>query len=577
KRPITVVTATASKTYDGKELTAKDFMLSTETESSLLEGHSLKIKEGKAVTSVTEYTVEPVKNVLELGVYDSENNDISALYDIKYNYGNLSIDKLDITVVSGSKTEYYNGMPLSNSSFELAQGYNIPEGDELEIVEANTTITNVGTAENKIKVNVKNGDKDVSSSYNITYINGTLTINPRNITVKPNDILDFTYNGKPGEYQSGINNFELISGSLVDGEDITISVNITSHNGGTLADAGDFTVSYKDYSVVGGSKSNYNITSDGTQEFTIKPRDITVSLLSYSAVYLEDYSYDGASYSTYENVTGDIGLVGSDRLLVEASYDKTPLNVGSYGIQIKNHTFISCKSSNYIVRYQEGYHAELSITNRPITIAPKPQNSKVYSNEVYTYPENEFVIISDNYKNSNITELHNLNDWIKLDVDTFDSNYIESTIINSGNYFLKINDYQASDNVIKNYDITVSDSFVPFEITRRPITVKALDHEKTYDNTYYSYPQNDYVIVMDNNSSVHTNTLIDGSSLSIDVSYVYNLENLTSVYQAGIYDVYVKECYLSALQSNNYDVSFSNEPAKLTINKQVVEITTRLD
>ena len=574
KRPITVVTSSASKTYDGTELSSLDFALSLETQNELLEDHSLKLAAGGKTTSATLYTPKPIDNVLEIGVYNSDGDDITALYDINYVYGALSIDKLDLTVISGSSNKEYDGTPLTNNSFTVASGFNVPASDELVFAAGSSSITNVGTVENRLSVKAISGDIDVTDSYNISYINGSLTVNPRNITVKPLDISDITYNGLTGIYESYAGNYSLISGELVSGEDINISVNITPNSGTSLTDVGTYTVSYKDYTIVGGQRSNYSISADGVTEFNINPRDITVSLVSYSAVYYEDYSYNPSSYVAIETTTGNTGLIGTDRLAVDVIFDNTPVNAGQYGIGINSHTFTSGNSNNYIVRYEEGYHATLTVTKRPIVIAPMKLDSKVYSNEYITYPNDDFVIISDNNRQANLTELHNPLDWLKLEASSFNSSYEPTSIINAGNYYFMADSYTCSDMVTNNYDITLSTSYVPFEVTKREITVKALEHEVIYNNTYYIYPSNDYAIVLDNNNAVNTKTLLDGSTFEIGVKYLYENENIASVYQAGIYDVYVSECYMTPEQINNYSVSYSAASAKLTINKQTVEIST---
>lgn len=88
----------------------------------------------------------------------------------------IRIDPKPITVVASSASKRFDGTPLINSSTYLAVG-SLCDGHKMTVTVVGS-IENIGTAENEIirvVITNENGE-DVTSNYDITKINGTLTV-----------------------------------------------------------------------------------------------------------------------------------------------------------------------------------------------------------------------------------------------------------------------------------------------------------------------------------------------------------------------------------------------------------------
>ena len=185
ERQLGIITESASKLYDGQPFMFTDYSLLTE--DVLLDGHTFVLDYWysslyKAGTDNNDVDDEYWK------VIDSLGNDVSKYYEINKKlseYGDLEIIKRDITIRSGSASKPADGEALycydvwvdtlSQENLGLADGDYIDlEALEFEGIDA----IYVGEYENiwsKLIIRNSNGT-NVTKSYNITAIYGTLTI-----------------------------------------------------------------------------------------------------------------------------------------------------------------------------------------------------------------------------------------------------------------------------------------------------------------------------------------------------------------------------------------------------------------
>lgn len=107
----------------------------------------------------------------------------------KENYRSISfknktdtpVSKRPITVIANSKTKTYDGSILSDSGCTLSttEGMGLVSGHKLDgcVMSSSSELVYVGSVSNVIlRVTIKENNKSVSNYYNITKINGTLTI-----------------------------------------------------------------------------------------------------------------------------------------------------------------------------------------------------------------------------------------------------------------------------------------------------------------------------------------------------------------------------------------------------------------
>lgn len=596
KRPITVVTASKEKTYDGIALSSKEFNLSANTQASMLQGHRLVVDEAN-IPSILYYTENGIQNTLSLNVFDSNNNDITSLYDISYEYGSLKINKRNITIETGSSIREYDGSYLSNDSIYLQSGNTLPLNDTLAIKTAILpSIKNKGAIENIIDVVVMSNDKDVSSSYNILYSYGTLSVVPRKIEIKPLTINDYIYDGSNPIYPSGINNYSLINGSLVNDEKMEISVDIINTNGGLLADAGAYNVSGAGYNIINGLNENYEIIFTDKTVFNILKRDVIINPINQQAIFYEEYSYPENGYYSYHlNDRNELleGLINHDSINVSVKYlqnntDIIPFNAGVYQIKLIDYSFTNGNSNNYNIILSG--ESEFIINKRSITISPRNQDSIIYSNTIYNYPNDEYVITMDNNKPAMLYSLHT-NDNLLLEVDIYNSNNILTNAKNAGLYNIYAANVATSTDVLNNYDITLSNNPISFEILKRDLTIEAVNQNNiVYDGNYYNYPSNQYVIVSDNFEECYKTELSDGASFNVEASYYYSKDTSNDYgvilpedvllpdldlninvmpKNVGKYDIYITNV---SGDLDNYNITYSLNPASLEIIKRNITI-----
>lgn len=200
---ITITTDSATKAYDGKYLSAPDWQ---HTAGTLLEGHTLQMN----VTAKLK-DVGTVANEGQAVVLDADGEDVSNLYSIHCQFGTLKIQPIPLYITTGSAQKVYDGTALTCTEWELTRG-ELPKGHTIEV--RHTPLqTQVGTLENKIEFVVTQGDNDVTHRFAFVGEYGTLTVQPRAITLRT-DSAEKVYDGKP----LSCNTFQIISGSLCQGD-----------------------------------------------------------------------------------------------------------------------------------------------------------------------------------------------------------------------------------------------------------------------------------------------------------------------------------------------------------------------
>ena len=118
---------------------------------------------------------------------------IGVILIIGFADGLESADALVIS--SGTSAAVYNGEELTDSSWKLISG-ELEEGDRLDVTVSGTQ-TNVGVSENHVSARVLDRyDNDVTRKYTVKYKPGTLTVQPRSITVTADSDMK-AYDGTP--------------------------------------------------------------------------------------------------------------------------------------------------------------------------------------------------------------------------------------------------------------------------------------------------------------------------------------------------------------------------------------------
>lgn len=205
---LTLETESAHKIYDGEKLTAQKW---NQVDGALLQGHSIAMDMTTSLSVVGSIPNEGTARVL-----DENGKDVTNIYNIQYRFGTLEVQGIPLYVRTESAGKIYDGTALSNPDWELTGG-TLEPGATIQIQEK-TNISTVGTVDNIINFKVLGADgKDITSRYSFECDYGTLTIQPRALTIRTGSAQK-VYDGMPLSCDA----FEIIRGSLCENEQIEL-------------------------------------------------------------------------------------------------------------------------------------------------------------------------------------------------------------------------------------------------------------------------------------------------------------------------------------------------------------------
>ena len=196
-RNITISTATINKAYDGQETyDSKGYDLN----NKLVSGHDIKVKQGFAIPKLLD--VSSVENKIEFEIFDNDGNNVTANYDITYQYGTITITKARIDITLEDLTKDYTGVAYKNDEIEWNDNLNVA-GHELMILTSNISdIIYPGTTDLKATFAVKNANgENKTANFNIYVNSSKMTINKIGAMLQFADgyELEKIYDGKPLE------------------------------------------------------------------------------------------------------------------------------------------------------------------------------------------------------------------------------------------------------------------------------------------------------------------------------------------------------------------------------------------
>ena len=136
-----------------------------------------------------------VSNEFTVCILDESGVDVTSNYNVTYHYGTLTVTTLGITVSTGSANKYYDGTPLVSGAWSIDQG-ELAAGHSINVT-LNASITTIGSVENLPIITVTDSDgRDVTANYSFTVTSGTLTVEPKGITMVSGDA-ERDYDGTP--------------------------------------------------------------------------------------------------------------------------------------------------------------------------------------------------------------------------------------------------------------------------------------------------------------------------------------------------------------------------------------------
>lgn len=308
ERPELVISsASAMAVYDGEALTDTSWHL---LEGELQEGHRLS-----CTVRGTQTNVGISENYVSAKVTDAAGNDVSGDYTITYRPGALNVKPREITITAVSSMQRYNGIPLTDSRYELDSLASLLTGHTLS-VDITGTQTAVGRSANKV-TSVTITDRrgaDVTGNYSIKTTDGELIVYSPEAIVIQSESDSKTYDGTPLTNSD----WKLISGTVPGGHLLDVKVSGTQTEAGSCEN----TITAKMYDQAGRDISDdYEIICTPGR-LTVLKQYLTVTTHSASKVY------DGTPLTEHTYTVSPIHVISAGNLvLVEVSGSQT--RVGS--------------------------------------------------------------------------------------------------------------------------------------------------------------------------------------------------------------------------------------------------------
>ncbi|ACI98370.1 MBG domain-containing protein [Rhodospirillum centenum] len=256
-------------------------------------------------------------------------------YAIAYVGGTLTVTPAPLTITGGSGTKTY-GSAATLTGFSVA---GLVNGDSVGAVTLSSLGADAQAAVGSYGVSASGATGTGLSNYAITYVDGTLGVNPAALTI--------TAGNAAKTYGTDIGLTGFSAAGLVNGDSIG-GVALSSAGTGTAATVGSYAVTAS--GATGTGLSNYAITYvDGT--LVVNPAALTISAGNASKVAGSDLSLTAFSAA---------GLVNGDAVSsVTLSSPGTPASAvaGTYAIVASNAAGTGL--GNYTIRYQDG---QLTVT-----------------------------------------------------------------------------------------------------------------------------------------------------------------------------------------------------------------------
>ncbi|MDE5722378.1 MAG: transglutaminase-like domain-containing protein [Clostridia bacterium] len=524
-RPVRISTGSAEKVYDGTPL-----VCGTYSAENLVKGHSLftltydgKISAGVTFNSIKEESVK---------ITDTNGDDVTANYDIEnieYSLGTLTVTKRRLTVTADDGKFVYDGTARQSAAHTTE---NLVAGQRTQ-GKASVSLTEVGTVKNRVTVTVFSGAEDVTANYDISYIDGYLTVAPRAITLSAGSVSE-EYDGKAhtcGAYDVTSS----FSSALVSGHKINADTQGSQTDIGTGANrivAGSVKITNANGNPVTG---NYDITiADG--EIRVTARIITVKADDAQKIY------DGTplTCSTVKDVNGKL-LSGHTLSAVtkgsQTDADKAVNSIAEGSVKITDANGADV-TRYYSVNTEDG---TLEVKPRPIKIN-SGSAEKVYDGTPLSC--DEYNITSDYSPALVLSHEARISYLIKC-------TYVIEDLPN----VIKIEIYDGTTKVTSNYFIDYEDDsqFGTLTITPRPITVTTKGGEWVYDGKEH----------------YNTDIIISGSGLVDGQSY--SVDYYTVIVNAGETDnrISIKVYSEKGIErTNNYAITYAKPYGILKVTKR---------
>ena len=291
----------------------------------------------------------------------------SSNYSITYVAGALTVNKATLTVTADNKSRVY-GDSNPSLSYTIAGYVNSENASSAGITGAPTISTTATAASNVADYTITSAANNLAASnYQFSYVDGTLTVNRRPVTV--------TADNKSREY--GASNPSLTYTIAADGTGTSRGMYSSETLTGSVATAAVATTSVGSVSITqntstNANNANYDITyNNGTLSITQKALTITAN--NGSKTYGGTNTYGSGSTAFTSSGLANSETIGSVTITDTNSGGVATANAGgTYALTPSLATGGTFTSSNYSITYVAG---ALTVNQKALTITSDAQST----------------------------------------------------------------------------------------------------------------------------------------------------------------------------------------------------------
>ncbi|MGN0819169.1 MAG: hypothetical protein ACI4M6_02060 [Christensenellaceae bacterium] len=520
-----------TKVYDGTPLVGSEYRISY---GEIRQDHKIEVVFVGEQTEVGESELTTI-------VYITDFNGADALryYDVEQIDAKLTVKKKDITITTASDEKFFDGEPLKNEGYSVAEG-GLIEGHEISC-QSVTEITDVGSVDNVLlpKITDEN-EQDITDNYDITFVYGKLTVVPRVIKLTTGS-KDRVYNG------TALTNdvYELTEGNIIEGHSLYVEVTGQRTEVGTSKNTADLKVfdaegkdatSFYDIQVIEGDLTVYKI-------------DLNV----FSDSLEQTYNGQPVSCPTYlqpeELMPGDV-FYGELNVSV--------INAGVADNTFANAYVLNGEGQNVTSNYNFIFHDGTITVNKLNIIVETKSANKVYDGSPLTYNSEDH------------TDAYYVTGWMPsgetAQVEVYGTITAVGEVDNSAVVMIKKTIDGETTDVSGNYNVTYRFGKLTVLATKDVIYFRTVSQTKVYDGELFqTSPES--ITVVDASSLKENHQIVDGSMKTISALHVGTYENRV--------DFKVENTLTGGDVSNSYQCGFQSSADRgwLTITARELTLT----
>jgi len=383
-------------------------------------------------------------------------------YNITYNNGTLSVNKVSLTITANNDSKDYGDTKTYGAGSTAFTSSGLQNSETIGTVTITDSsgggINTANFGSYSLVPSSATGGTFTSENYNITYNNGTLTVNKVSLSITANN--DSKNYGQTKTYGAGSTAFTF--SGLKNSETInTITINDLENGGLNTASIGTYTLSPS--TPIGSLiTSNYNITyNNGT--LTVNTAQLIITANNDSKDYGDTKSYGSGATSFTSSGLQNGETVGTVTLSDIDSGGIPTAPIGNYTLVPSNVTGGTFQSVNYDITYIIGI---LTINTELLEIIAN-NDDKIYG-EIKTYGIGMTTFTSIGLKNSETIGTITIS-------DPSGGGLANASI---GVYDLIPSNATGGTFNITNYNITYT--FGTLTVTQATLTITANDESKAY-------------------------------------------------------------------------------------------------